>query len=83
MQYPAHFISPSMEIYWLSLYFNLRGSTVLEMGAQWIHGEENNPVYEFAAKHDLVRCDEGLSRFFNLTRVLYFISWILIIYLDA
>jgi len=30
------------------------GESSIEMGAQWIHGELANPVFELACKHDLV-----------------------------
>ena len=32
----------------------LIGGRHLEMGAQWIHGEEDNPAYELAAKNNLI-----------------------------
>lgn len=33
-----------------------------ELGAQWIHGQEGNPIYEFALEHDLIaKCPNELT----------------------
>ena len=32
----------------------ISGGHALEFGAQWIHGEDNNPVFKLAKEHDLV-----------------------------
>lgn len=33
----------------------------MEIGAQWIHGEEGNPIYDLALKNNFVASDETLS----------------------
>lgn len=35
------------------------GDGIIEIGAQWIHGEVSNPVYELACKHSLVHQVKG------------------------
>jgi Flavin containing amine oxidoreductase/FAD binding domain len=40
------------------------GSTFVENGAQWIHGEHGNPLYKFAQQHNLlsdILSEEGLG----------------------
>uniref|UniRef100_A0A8D8SUJ6 Spermine oxidase n=1 Tax=Cacopsylla melanoneura TaxID=428564 RepID=A0A8D8SUJ6_9HEMI len=31
------------------------GDTFIDMGAQWVHGQEGNPVYQMAKEHQLVK----------------------------
>jgi spermine oxidase len=32
----------------------LSGENVVDLGAQWVHGQSGNLVYELASKHDLL-----------------------------
>ncbi|XP_077274574.1 uncharacterized protein LOC143904120 isoform X2 [Temnothorax americanus] len=36
------------------------GEYVVDLGAQWVHGESGNVVFELASKHDLLSSDAGL-----------------------
>jgi len=41
------------------------GSTFVENGAQWIHGEHGNPLYKVAQQHHLlsdILSEEGLGK---------------------
>ena len=40
----------------LTILLRLDGSVRLELGAQWIHGQEGNPLFDFATQHGLL-CD--------------------------
>lgn len=37
------------------------GDGIIEIGAQWIHGEVSNPVYELACKNGLVHQTKGFN----------------------
>ncbi|XP_024888856.1 polyamine oxidase 1-like [Temnothorax curvispinosus] len=36
------------------------GEYVVDLGAEWVHGESGNVVFELASKHDLLSSDTGL-----------------------
>lgn len=38
----------------------------MDLGAQWVHGEVKNVVYDFASKHDLL--DDSLSVLFGTSK---------------
>lgn len=38
----------------------VEGTGIIEIGAQWIHGEVSNPVHELACKHGLVHQIKGI-----------------------
>jgi hypothetical protein len=50
------------------LFFMILGDSYLELGAQWLHGEVGNPIYEFSKKHQLLDEIEETSQFLNRTK---------------
>lgn len=47
-------------VYWIicvKIYNLVLDDNVLELGAQWVHGEEKNVVYELASPHNLLHHD--------------------------
>lgn len=44
------------------------GENVLDMGAQWCHGEKKNVVYDLAKEHDLLQSNTVTFETFNMIR---------------
>ena len=42
----------------LQLFISFSGDNIAELGAQWIHGQAGNPVYQFARQHNLLKDEE-------------------------